>query len=230
MSMMEIFNNFSNIIDTNIFLSIIISLIGGFVSSFSPCTLSTLPLIIGYISKEDEKGKGKNYLYSIFFSIGLTITFVIIGVVTTLFNIRLKVFGTWWYLILAIILVFVTLSLLDVFKTSNKSCKRPKLKKSFLGAFLFFLLGGFFDSPCSTPILIVILTFISQSSNIFIGIVLMLCYSIGHCVVIVLAGTSSDIIQKLNDSPKYLKLGKIFRYIFAILAFILALYLFYLAF
>ena len=58
----------------------------------------------------------------------------------------------------------------------------------------------------------------------------MLCYSIGHCVVIVLAGTSSDIIQKLNDSPKYLKLGKIFRYIFAILAFILALYLFYLAF
>lgn len=228
--MMEIFNDFSNIINTNIFLSILISIIGGFVSSFSPCTLSTLPIIIGYTTRNDEKSKGKNYLYSIFFSIGLTITFVIIGIITTLFNIKLRIFGRFWYFILAIILVLVTLNLLDVFKNFNKSCKRPKLKKSFLGAFFLGILGGFFDSPCSTPILIVILTFISQSNNILVGIILMLSYSIGHSVVIILAGSSSDIIQKLIDSPKYLKVGKTLRYIFALLSFILSLYLFYLSF
>lgn len=227
---MEILNDFSNIINTNIIISVIISLIGGFVSSFSPCSLSTLPIIIGYTSRKDDTNIGKNYLYSIFFSIGLTFTFVIIGIITTLFNIKLKIFGSFWYLILAIILVLVTLNLLDVFKTYNNSCKRPRLKKSFFGAFILGILGGFFDSPCSTPILIVILTFISQSNNILYGIILMIAYSIGHSVVIILAGSSSDLIQKLSNSTKYLRLGKILRYIFAVLSFILSLYLFYLAF
>ena len=227
---MEILNDFSNIINTNIIISVIISLIGGFVSSFSPCSLSTLPIIIGYTSRKDDTNIGKNYLYSIFFSIGLTFTFVIIGIITTLFNIKLKIFGSFWYLILAIILVLVTLNLLDVFKTYNNSCKRPRLKKSFFGAFILGILGGFFDSPCSTPILIVILTFISQNNNILYGIILMIAYSIGHSIVIILAGSSSDLIQKLSNSTKYLRLGKILRYIFAVLSFILSLYLFYLAF
>ncbi|MDD3303503.1 MAG: cytochrome c biogenesis protein CcdA [Clostridia bacterium] len=228
--MIELLNNFSSVINTNIFLAIAIALIGGFLSSFSPCTLSTLPIIIGYTTSNDENKKGKNYLYSIFFAIGLTITFVVIGIATTLLNIQLKLFGTWWYLILAIILVIVTLNLLGIFGKNNKTCKRPKLKKNFLGAFLLGIVGGFFDSPCSTPILIIILTFIAQSSNLLFGIILMIAYSIGHSVVIILAGSSADFITKLSESEKYAKLGKVARYVFALFSFALALYLFYLAF
>lgn len=44
-------NNFEMLIGQNGGIAIVVAILAGFVSSFSPCTLSTLPLIIGYISR-----------------------------------------------------------------------------------------------------------------------------------------------------------------------------------
>ncbi|MEG1008676.1 MAG: cytochrome c biogenesis protein CcdA [Clostridia bacterium] len=145
---------------------------------------------------------------------------------------KLKVFGSFWYLILAVILLYVTLQLFGVIthKHNHDHCHKPVLKKGPLGAFFLGILGGIFDSPCSTPALAVIVTYISTQGNIWLGALLMLVYSIGHSVIIVIAGTSLELVNKLSESEKYLKIGKVLKVIFGIITLILALYLLYIVF
>lgn len=226
-------NNFGEILTQNPVLAILVALLGGIVSSFSPCTLSTLPLIIGYVSQEEAKGqkKRKPWMYSVLFCIGLTLSFVIIGLVSTVLGYNLKMFGRWWYLLLAVLLTLVSLYLFGIFSTKKQglSCRRPAKKKTALGAFLVGILGGFFDSPCSTPILIVILSFAAESSNILLATILMIAYSVGHCTIMILAGTSLELVNRLAMSEKYRKIGQVLKIIFAVLTLAMALYLFYIA-
>lgn len=230
---MDFIENLGVILSQNIYIGFIVALIAGFVSSFSPCTLSTLPLIIGYVSVNNEKdNKKKGLIYSLFFCLGIIITFTILGIVSVVVGEKLRVFGSLWYIILAVILTLVSLQLFGVFKIKNKEniCKRPKLKRGILGAFFLGILGGIFDSPCSTPALLAILAFASSQGNIIIGALLMIVYSLGHCVIMIIAGTSVDMINKIAGSAKYKKIGNILKIVFGILILFLALYLFYIAF
>lgn len=224
-------NNFEMLIGQNAGVALVVAILAGFVSSFSPCTLSTLPLIIGYIagSNEEKDTFKKKLLYSITFCIGIIITFTVIGVISAALGKSFKMFGSWWYFILAIILVLVAMQLFGVFE-QKMACKRPRLKKNLAGAFLLGILGGFFDSPCSTPVLLAITVFISQTSNIMMGVLLMIAYSIGHCMVIILACTSFDMVTRIASNEKYNKVGKILKVALGIIVLIAALYLFYIAF
>lgn len=232
---MEILDNLGTILNQNIFLGIVIALIAGLVSSFSPCSLSTLPLIIGYVGTEcKDCSNKKSWLYSIFFSIGIIITFTLLGIFSVMIGDKLKLYGSLWYFVLAAILIFVTLQLFGVIghKDSHhkEHCHTPKLRKGLLGAFFLGILGGIFDSPCSTPALAVILTYTSQQGNILLGAILMAVYSLGHCAIILIAGTSLEAINKLAVSDKYMKVGRMLKIIFGIITLVMALYLLYVAF
>lgn len=225
---MDIFSNLGGLLNQNIFVAIIITLLGGIVASFSPCCLSTLPLIIGYVGNDSSK---KGLKYSIFFSLGIIVTFTLLGILTVKLGTSFRVLGSLWYYILAIILIYVTLQLFDVIKSKNKEyCPRPKLRRGVIGAFFLGILGGVFDSPCSTPILVVILTYISNQGNILLGALLMAVYSLGHCILIIIAGTSLDVVNKLSSNQKYMKIGQILKIIFGIITLLMALYLLYIAF
>jgi len=226
---MNILNNFGALLNQNIFLGIIIALLAGLVSSFSPCSLSTLPLIIGYVGTNSSSKKG--LLYSIFFSVGIAVTFTLLGIMSVIAGEKLKVFGGLWYYILAAILIYVSLQFFEVIKPKDKEyCSTPKLRKGLLGAFFLGILGGIFNSPCSTPALVVILAYTANQGNILLGALLMAVYSIGHCVIIIIAGTSLEAINNLAVSDKYKRIGKILKIVFGVITLIMALYLLYIAF
>ena len=217
----------NNLLTTNYLLSFVTIFIAGIVSSFSPCTLSVLPLIIGYVSNKDNKNNS-SLKYSIFFSLGIIITYTIIGVISVLVgNIFLKL-GNVWYIILSIILIFTSLYFFGVIKPKNENaCKIPKFKKNALMAFFIGILGGIFATPCSTPVLLFITTLISTTGNILYGSLLMFVYSLGLVVILIIAGTSVGVINSMVNSEKYKKIGNIFKIILGIVSLILALYMIY---
>jgi cytochrome c-type biogenesis protein len=47
--MNEFLNNFGGLLSNNIWLALIMSFVAGVISSFSPCVLSTIPLVVGYV-------------------------------------------------------------------------------------------------------------------------------------------------------------------------------------
>lgn len=225
--MINFLNNFSNLLSNNVYLALIVSLIAGIVSSFSPCVLSTIPLIIGYVGGYAKKDKKTAFKYSLVFCIGLIITFTTFGALSAILGKLLTGTGKWWFIILGLIMLFVGLQMIGVIEIGNNSCKMPDKRKGFLGAFFLGILGGVLSSPCSTPVLIAILSFVAGKGNVILGIVMLLFYSIGHCTLILIAGTSIGFVEQLSSNNKTLILGKVLKIIFGIMVILLGFYLIY---
>ena len=120
-------------------------------------------------------------------------------------------------------MLFVGLQLIGVIESKNKSCKVPKKRKGILGAFFLGILGGVLSSPCSTPILI----FVGSKGNILLGFLMLLLYSIGHCFVIILSGTSLGFVESINGSSKANRINNILKIILGIIILAIGLYLIY---
>ena len=99
-----------------------------------------------------------------------------------------------------------------------------------IGAFFLGILGGVLSSPCATPVLAAILAFVAGQGNIALGVAFLAVYAVGHCALILIAGTSVGFVQKLAASPNTEKIGKVLKFVFGILVILLALYLFYIGF
>lgn len=157
-------------------------------------------------------------------------TFTTLGILSAILGKMMNVFGTWWYLLLGILMLLIGLQILGIVNIIPSRTSSVSKRKGAIGAFLLGLIAGVFGTPCSTPVLIAILLFVAERGDIFSGILLLLSYSIGHSILIVIAGSSVAITQKLATSSHTEKIGKALKIILGILVIVIALYLFYLGF
>lgn len=226
--MSDLLNNFSTLISNNVWIALVMSLVAGIVSSFSPCVLSSLPLIVGYIENYGGGNKGSALKYSVVFSVGVAFTFTAIGAVTAVLGSFLSGAGQWWYLVLAAIMIFSGLQLLGVieFGMKKNTCGPTGRITGITGAFFLGILGGALSSPCATPVMAAILTFVASKGNILLGILMLLLYSIGHSTLIILAGVSVGFVENLSSSEKTRTAGKVLKNVLGVIILILGLYLF----
>lgn len=229
--MNEILEMMSEIIKNNFWIAPIISLLAGILTSFTPCSLSSVPLIIGCVGGTGINNTKRAFKLSVVFAVGMAITFTILGALASLLGKFMQGGGTWWYIILGIIMVLMalqTFEIITIVKSTNLQTKNTK--KGYLGALIAGILGGIFSSPCSTPVLIVLLALVANSGNMIWGIFLLLLYSIGHSILVVIAGTSLGTIQKMTQNEKYGKISNILKYIMGIIILFIGFYMFYLGF
>ena len=229
--MTSILNSLSNIIESNYWIAPLIALLSGLLTSFSPCSLSSIPLVIAYVGGSDSKEPKKALKLSLIFSLGSALTFTTLGVIAVLLGKMIRFTGDWWYILLGILLVLMALQIWEIINIipSNNLFTKNK-KRGYIGAFIMGILSGLFSSPCSTPVLIVLLAIVSAKGSLVYGIILLLLYSIGHSVLAVIAGTSISYVKKIKESKKYKNINDIIKLIFGLLILSLAFYLFYLGF
>lgn len=226
----NLINNFSTFLSNNLWLALITAFLAGVVSSFSPCVLSTIPLIVGYVGGYAKKDKKLAYRYSLIFCLGIIVTFTLLGIASALLGRLFTGAGSWWYIILGAIMLTVGLQLIGVIEFGNNSCKMPNRRRGVVGAFFLGILGGVLSSPCSTPILAAILAFVASRGSILLGVIMLLLYSIGHCVLIFIAGSSIGLVEEISSSSKTIFIGKLLKILLAIIIFIAGFYLLYLGF
>ena len=82
--MTSIFETLSELLKNNFWIAPIISLIAGILTAFTPCSLSTIPLIIGYVGGIGAKETKKAFKLSLIFALGMAITFTILGAIAAL--------------------------------------------------------------------------------------------------------------------------------------------------
>ncbi len=215
-------------IKTHRMLAPLIGLFAGVLTSFTPCSLANLPLVIGYVGGIGEKSSRKAFLYSVLFAIGSAVTYVILGVVATLAGQLLGSGSAWWYLVLGVILTMLALQMCDVFTfiPSTNLMTKSKLRGG-VGALVAGILGGLFASPCATPVLAVLLSLIAVDGNITWGIFTMLMYAIGNSFLIVIAGTFMGVATGILKSKKYQLWGEVLKYAMGMAIFVFALYMFW---
>lgn len=219
----------SNLITDNYLIAPILSLVAGLLTSFTPCSLSGVPLIIGYVGGTGSDNPKKALKLSLIFALGSAIVFTSLGVVASLFGKMVSFAGSWWYLFLSLLLLLVVLQLwgiVNIIPQNNLLMKNKK--KGYAGALIAGLIAGLFSSPCSTPVLIALLAIVSAQGSLFYGILLLLLYSIGHSILVVIAGTSIGFVIKVQESKRYENVNRITKIVFGVLIIALAMYMFYL--
>lgn len=228
---MNVIDNLAAMIQSNLALALPVAFLAGVISSFGPCILTTLPLVVGYMGSSDIDNKKKGIRYAAAFTVGLSITFVILGIVTAFLGMVLLKYSKILSIILALIMIFSALYMLGVFNFNKPqnvcSIKEEPKVKGILGIFLLGMFGGFASTPCATPVLAAILSFVTASRNIGLGVLMLLSYSLGHSVLYFVAGISMSSVNKLIMSPKYMQYGKYLRNALAVFVLGAGMYLFY---
>lgn len=174
----------------------------------SPCHLTSIPLIVGFISQQDKETKSvkRAFFTSLAFSLGILVTIALIGLITALMGRMMGDIGKWGNYIVAGVFFLVGIYLLGIIPLQLPGISQVKFKrKGILPAFVLGLVFGIALGPCTfafmAPVLAV--TLFSSTSNLYFSILLLAIYGLGHCLVIVLAGTFTEILQKyLNWNQK----------------------------
>ncbi len=180
---------------------------------FSPCHLASIPLIVGYVGGQEKMVQPKQAgLYSILFTAGLFITIALIGIICAMLGRMLGDVGTWWQILVGIILVWVALGMLGVEKCalSGSLIFRLNLKGKF-GAFGLGLAYGLMSGSCTFGFIAPILAIITVQEKVATGVTYILLFALGHCLPIVIAGSFTAAVKKLLENSTWNGAGNWFR-------------------
>ncbi len=223
--------NIASVISHEVWIAPVFAILAGVLVSFTPCSLSTMPLIIGYVGGSGESDTKKAFKLSLIFAIGMTMTFTALGLISALIGKMALRTGKWWFIFLGILMILMALQTYEVITIIKPTYLQTKNKrKGYIGALLTGILAGFFSSPCATPVLVAILALVSNSSNVWWGAFLLLLYAIGNSVLVIVVGTFMGTASKITKSKQYGKVSTIIKYFLGTVILILGLYLLYLGF
>jgi cytochrome c-type biogenesis protein len=169
---------------------------------------------------------------SILFATGILITIGAIGAITAAAGRMMGDVGKYSNYFVAAIFFIVGLHLLDVIPMPWSGPGQVGIKrKGALAAFILGLIFGIAIGPCTFAYMAPMLgvTFKLAATNLLYGIILLLVYGIGHCSVIVLAGTSTELVEHYMNWSERSKGAVILKKICGVLVLLGGIYLIYLA-
>ena len=213
----------AEIMRTNIWLAPLAALVGGLLTAANPCVLAAAPLMVGYVAGQETRTLGRSFLLSLTFAVGLTLMFGLIWFGVWSASTLLPT--AWWKYVAVVVCLLMGLHLLGVlrFRIPAPSGLQPK-QKGFLGALLLGLLFGLISMPCAGPVLAALIV-VTPLYGLAFGIMLLVAYSLGHCGLVLVAGTSIGLVQKLADSKGWTRGTDILRRIAGVLIFAVGVWL-----
>lgn len=180
---------------------------------FSPCHLASIPLIVGYVGGQEKMVQPRQAsIYSVLFTTGLFITIALIGVICALLGRMLGDVGNYWQILIGLILIWVALGMLGVEKCSMSGSLLYRLNLSGkFGAFALGLAYGVLSGSCTFGFIAPILAIITVQEKVATGIILIVLFAVGHCLPIVIAGSSTAAVKKLLENSTWNGAGMWFR-------------------
>ena len=180
---------------------------------FSPCHLASIPLIVAYVGGQERAVDPKQAgIYSAVFTTGLFITITLIGIVCALLGRMLGDVGFYWRILVGLVLVWVALGMFGVEKCSISGSLLHRLNfKGVFGAFMLGLAYGVLSGSCTFGFIAPILAIITVQQKVTTGILFILLFAVGHCLPIVVAGSSTAVVRKLMENSAWQGAGSLFR-------------------
>lgn len=188
-------------------LSIAIIFMAGLLTSLTPCMLSMLPITIGYIGGYEAKSRLQAAVQSTWFAFGLATTLAGLGIFAATVGKVYGQIGTGLPILVSIIAILMGLNLLEALPLQFPSWGGTEWISQELPqgirAYLIGLSFGLVASPCSTPVLAVLLTWVTSTKDLILGGILLLSYAAGHVTPLILAGTFTASIKKILEIRRW---------------------------
>lgn len=205
-------------------LILLLIFLGGLMTSLSPCILAMLPVMLGYIGGLEKPTKTKGFITSVSFVLGLAVTFAILGIVASLLGKAFGQIGPAWLYIIGFCSIIMGLQLIGVININLPGLQTmPEKKGGVLGSFGVGLLFGLVASPCATPVLAVLMTYVAGQAILWYGALLLFIYGLGHGLPLIIAGTFTAVVKSL---PRLQKWGHYITYLSGGLLIVLGIYFF----
>ena len=231
--MQQLFTTLTHAVEGSALIAIIASVLWGILSILlSPCHLASIPLIVGFVDQQGRMSTRRAFCISGLFAVGILITITGIGGITAAAGRMLGDVGRYGNYFVAAIFFVVGLHLLGVIPMPFSGPGQVGMKrKGLLAALVLGLVFGIALGPCTfafmAPMLAV--TFRTASTNMLYGVLLLIMYGLGHCSVIVLAGTSTGLVQRYMNWTEKSRGAVVLKRICGVLVLLAGLYLIFTA-
>jgi cytochrome c-type biogenesis protein len=190
---------------------------GGLLTSLGPCSLSLLPVTLAYLAgfgaqgsnscETSSQGSGAPaaatgaWLRSLCFAAGIVGALVLLGLASGLLG---RLYGQIPGLIptlVAVLALVMGLNLLGLLRLSLPAGPDPERWRQRVPAPLAPLAAGLAfglaATPCTTPVLAVLLGWMAQTGRPLAGMLLLTCFGAGQVVPLLLAGTAAASLPSL---------------------------------
>ena len=171
---------------------------GGLLSGFSPCTMPTALLVVGYVGGQTDNRK-RSFRISMAFILGISLSLAVLGLAASLAG-RLFLNTRLFNVVAAFVVLAMGLSLLGLFNFDVPVFGVSRLKKGggVLKAFLLGIPFGLAASPCTAPLMITVLAFVATRGNPALGFVIMFVYAFARSLPLLAVGTFSGLLQRFQ--------------------------------
>ena len=204
----------------------------GVLTALAPCSIVTLPLLIGSavtLSNDlnEKQRKIFIYKYSALFVLGLVISFSILMLIVAKIGMMLSVAPFWAYALASISTFFVVAYSLGFIGSVNKqNIANRFIKYKLFGAVIIGLIFGLVSTPCASAPLVAIITVAEQSSWVY-SYLLVLAFALGHASFLLLAGISIGFTQSIVSNKIVNSISKLINTIFILMLAFIGLYFAY---
>lgn len=182
-------------------LAFLLVFVGGLLTSLTPCVYPMIPITIAVIGTQAAGGKMKGFVLSLFYVLGISITFSALGILAATTG---SLFGSVTQHpavqgVIAGIFFLMGLSMLGAFTVQLPAGLRMKIqtrkRSGFIGALLTGVVAGVIVSPCVSPLLVVILTWVAKTGSVALGFGLLFAFAWGIGVLFIVLGTFSGVLK-----------------------------------
>ena len=202
----------------NLWVAPLLSLAAGIISSLTPCSLASIPMILAYVGATSATPK-KAFRLSLAMALGMAVTFGVFGSVASAIGHMMHEAGHWWKAVMGILMILMALQIWEVIHIIPHIHKTEKVsRRGYTGAFLTGALSGLFASHCAVPVMVALLALAAEvSRGIGWGILLMVCYAVGHSILLLLAGTGYGYVEQMMKDPRLGAVNKWLRIILGVI-------------
>ena len=185
---------------------------GGLLTSLGPCSLSLLPITLAYLAGFGESQEAHPpWQRSISFASGIVAALVLLGLASVLMGRLYGRLPSQIPVLVAVVAVLMGLNLLGLLRLPMPAGPDPERWRQRVPAPLAPMAAGLAfglaATPCTTPVLAVLLAWIAQSGQPMVGVALLVSFGAGQVMPLLLAGTVAASL------PTLLQLRQVSRWI-----------------
>lgn len=205
--MVDITGNLDLYLKGSLAMAFLAVFLGGVLASLTPCVYPMVPITAGYVGSRNLGGsKLRGFVLSLFFVVGVAVTYSALGVIAALTGTLFGEISTnpWAYFVVANIMIFLGLGMLEVFTLPTLALQKTPSLAGVFGVFVLGMASGFVAGPCTAPVLGVLLTYVATTRDAFLGGALLFVFAFGMGLLLIVVGTFTGVLASLPRSGEWM--------------------------
>lgn len=183
--------------------------LGGLALNLTPCVYPLIPITISYFGGQSEGKKGGLILRAVFYVLGMSVTYSVLGVVAALTGGLLgsALQNPLVLVFVAGVLVALSLSMFGVYEITvpqSLAMVGGKNRSGYLGTLFMGLTVGLIAAPCIGPFVLGLLTYVGEIGDPFLGFWMFFVLAMGLGTPFLFLGIFSGAATKLPRSGAWM--------------------------